>query len=283
MMNTTSVSQSELRERITAANISPASGSPPGVATRVFVSGHCGASGISTGTATFEPLAELPYHEHECSEAITLLAGKGSVLVDGRVYALGVFDSIHIPAAVAHAVRNESASTRLVAHWAFATSQPSWRFVEPPPVRAVRGLEDPEPVDPEHISRFHEATTYELSPGALFRDLFKGSLGSVGICGGYGRFRPGSSLPCHFHEYDESITIVEGTALCMVEGNRYQVDVYDTAFVPAGKPHRFINESDTEMAMIWVYAGSEPERTLIEPEYCIGTLPWLGPAGFRKS
>ena len=34
----------------------------------------------------------------------------------------------------------------------------------------IRGLGKPEPGDPEHISRFQEATTYELSPGALFRD-----------------------------------------------------------------------------------------------------------------
>jgi quercetin dioxygenase-like cupin family protein len=237
--------------------------------------------GISTGTATFEPLAELPYHDHDCSEAITLLAGEANVLVDGRAYDLRALDCMHIPAGVAHSVRNRSANSRLVAHWSFATAEPARRFVEGSAVRAIRGLGKPEPGDPEHISRFQEAATYELSPGALFRDLFKGSLGSVGICGGYGRFQPGASLPCHFHEYDESVTIIEGTALCLVEGNRYQLSGYDTAFVPVGKPHRFINESETEMAMIWVYAGSEPERTLVEPEYCIGSLAWPGPASFR--
>ena len=281
-MSTTLGSQLRVQEQITLANVSPSASSPPGVAIRVFVSGHCGAMGISTGIATFEPLAELAYHEHDCSEAVTLLAGKASVLVDGRAYELCELDCIHIPAGVPHSVRNQSVSSPLVAHWAFATTEPSRRFVEAPPVREVRGLGKPEPGDPEHISRFQEAEQYELSPGALFRDLFKGSLGSVGICGGYGRFQPGASLPCHIHEYDESITIVEGTALCLVQGNHYQVSGYDTAFVPVGKPHRFINKTDTEMAMIWVYAGSEPERTLVEPEYCVGTLHWPGPAGFRK-
>jgi len=203
--------------------------------------------------------------------------------VDGRAYELHELDCIHIPAGVPHSVRNQSAKSSMVAHWAFATSEPSRRFVEAPPVRAVRGLGNPDSVDPEHISRFHKAEIYELSPGALFRDLFKGSLGSVGICGGYGRFQPGASLPCHFHEYDESITIVEGTALCLVQGNGYKVSGYDTAFVPVGKPHRFINESEADMAMIWVYAGSEPERTLVEPEYCVGTWAWPGAAAFRKN
>jgi len=281
-MSTTSISQLKVGENITLGNVPPSSGSPPGVAIRVFVSGHCGAVGVSTGTATFEPLEELAYHQHDCSEAVTLLSGEAIVLVDGRAYKLRELDCIHIPAGVSHSVRNESADSRLVAHWAFATAEPSRRFVEAPRLQTVRGLGKPEPGDPEHISRFQETATYELSPGALFRDLFKGSLGSVGICGGYGRFQPGASLPCHFHEYDESITIVEGTALCLVQGNRYQVGGYDTAFVPTGKPHRFINESATDMAMIWVYAGSEPERTLVEPEYCVGTLPWPGPSVFRN-
>jgi len=50
----------------------------------------------------------------------------------------------------------------------------------------------------------------------------------------------------------------------------------DTAFVPQGHPHRFLNLSTTEMAMIWVYAGNEPERTLVSSEYCDGTWAWPG-------
>ena len=67
-----------------------------------------------------------------------------------------------------------------------------------------------DPKDPEHISRFRTAEKYELAEGTQFFDLFAGRFGSVGICGGYGKFQPGTSLPCHIHDYDESITIVEG-------------------------------------------------------------------------
>ena len=107
-----------------------------------------------------------------------------------------------------------------------------------------------------------------------FRDLFAGRFGSVGICGGYGRFQPEASLPCHIHKFDESITIVEGEAVCLVQGKRYRLSGCDTAFVPEGRPHRFLNHSDSPMAMIWVYAGTEPERSLVRPAYCDGTLVW---------
>jgi hypothetical protein len=33
-------------------------------------------------------------------------------------------------------------------------------------------------------------------------------------------------------------------------------------------PHRFINESDQAMAMVWVYAGDEPERVVVENRRC---------------
>src|SRR5437870_2652885 len=54
---------------------------------------------------------------------------------------------------------------------------------------------------PESLSRFQTTTPYELSGNALFKDLFARRLGSKGICGGYGRFGPGASLPCHTHKY----------------------------------------------------------------------------------
>jgi quercetin dioxygenase-like cupin family protein len=126
----------------------------------------------------------------------------------------------------------------------------------------------------ESVVRFSEISPYELSPGALFRDLFASRLGSVGICGGYGIFAPGSSLPCHTHQFDESITIIQGKAVCLVQGQPYQLSDCDTALVPEGLPHRFLNQSDDPMAMIWVYAGKEPERTIVESGYCSGELIW---------
>jgi oxalate decarboxylase/phosphoglucose isomerase-like protein (cupin superfamily) len=42
--------------------------------------------------------------------------------------------------------------------------------------------------------------------------------------------------------------------------------------VPTGLPHRFLNESDEPMAMVWVYAGDEPERTIVDTGYCLGTM-----------
>jgi len=239
-----------------------------GISLVEFASSKRGAIGFSTGLARVAPGAELAYHYHECSESITVLAGECEVAVEGRTYVLHPYDSLHVPKRVAHTVKNLDGSSDLAVHTAFSSSSvtrnpANGSYV---PSRLAEALSAEH--GPESLQRFSLAAAYELSTNAWFKDLFAGRLGARGICGGYGRFAPGTSLPCHTHLYDESITIVEGTATCLVAGRRYTLNGCDTALVPQGLPHRFINESDQEMAMVWVYAGDEPERVIVENRRC---------------
>jgi len=62
----------------------------------------------------------------------------------------------------------------------------------------------------------------------------------------------------------------------MVQGRAYELSDCGTAYVPEGLPHRFLNESTEDMAMIWVYAGPEPDRQIVDNGYCSGSLVWPG-------
>jgi putative monooxygenase len=243
---------------------------------KTFVSKDCGAIGFSTGAAVFGPCAFLPYHFHDCSEAITVLEGRARVLLEGRSYLLSPLDCVHVPAGLAHRVENEDSRHELLAFSAFASSSLNRVLVGREYSVDNRGTEDPEAGEPETIVRYERGAKYELSENAFFCDLFARRFGAKGICGGYGRFLPGASLPCHIHDFDESITIVKGLASCLVAGKKYQLSGYDTAFVPRGRPHRFLNNSNEEMAMIWVYAGAEPDRTLVQSGLCSGEILWTG-------
>ena len=247
-----------------------------GIELRTLASEGCGAVGFSTGTATFAPGACLPYHFHTFSEAVTILEGQARMLLEGRAYILNERDCVHVPAGTAHQVENADPNGRMVAHWAFASASPSRTLVDKSFPLDDRGNGIPASEGPEHISRFDQCPVYELSEDAFFTDLFAKRLGAQGICGGYGRFRPGASLPCHIHDFDESITIVKGSAVCFVQGRSYELSGYDTAFIPKGIPHRFMNQSDSEMAMLWVYAGNEPDRILVDPGFCSGEREWRG-------
>lgn len=259
---------------IVSGSCPPLPDSPAGIELREFVSAALGARGLSSGTATFQPGGELPYHKHPCSEAMTVITGEAEVRVEGRRYQLSELDSMHFPAGVAHSVLNPNGSQMLVAHWAFATAFPGRELVlQEFPLRAA-----PDPAVssefPERVARFSESEVYELSKRAYFSDLFGQRFGVVGICGGYARFESGSSLPCHLHRCDESITIISGTAVCEVMGQRWSLSHCDTAFVPEGLPHRFLNQTGGPMAMIWVYASGEPERRIVDADYCTGLLAW---------
>lgn len=265
---------SAANEVIISARSRPGVPVAPGVELRMLASKECGATGFSTGMATFRPGAHMPYHFHEFSEAVTVLEGRARVLLEGRSYRLGFLDCVHVPAGVAHQVENEDAKNCLVVLSAFASSnairtQAGRTF----PVEE-RESGQPSKEDPETIVRHDKAATYELSENAFFSDLFARRFGARGICGGFGRFLPGASLPCHIHDFDESITILRGSALCLVRGRNYELSGYDTAFIPQGMPHRFLNESDDEMAMIWVYAGEEPDRRIVDSAHCSGALAW---------
>lgn len=263
----------KVKEAIVSGKCEPLKGSPGGIDLRTFVSSECGATGFSTGTATFRGGAELPGHLHECGEAITILSGDAVVLVEGRSYRLTHLDSIFIPAGIRHGVRNGSPVESLIAHCAFSSVQPTRTFVGAISSDVEdRGSGQPQTGDPESLNRFSNASVYELAEGAYFCDLFAKRLGSTGICGGYGRFTKGASLPCHIHDYDESITILSGDALCLVQGSEFRLSGLDTAFVPRGKPHRFLNHAETEMAMLWVYSGDEPDRVIVDSGYCSGSL-----------
>jgi putative monooxygenase len=251
-------------EHIFSGKSNLAADAPVGLSVQSFVSRACGAIGFSTGIVIFAPGAVWPYHAHDVSEAMTILEGRAGVSVENRTYELTALDSIHFPAGVAHTI--DSGADPLKVHIAHASAEPAATFVSGP----FPECDHP----PERIHRFAAADAYSLSGGASFYDLFARRFGSVGICGGYARFQPGSSLPCHTHDYDESITIVAGEAVCLAQGNRYLVSGCDTVFVPKGRPHRFLNESTSPMAMIWVYAGDEPDRTVVDAGYCSGALVW---------
>jgi len=238
---------------------------------------------MSTGLAIFSPASALPYHCHDVSEAFTILSGDALAMVEGRTYRMGPLDCLHVPAGVAHSVTNPSAKKKLMIYAAFGAVRPRRDFVNDSFVSVDRNYGLPDENASEHMVRIAKATRYKLANGTSFCDLFAGRFGSVGICGGYGEFQPGTGLPCHLHDYDESITIIKGAATCQVMGAHYKLSRYDTAMVPSGRPHRFLNESKDVMAMIWVYAGSEPQRTLVNARFCNGDWQWKGKASSTKA
>ena len=240
----------------------------PGIELIPLVGGHNGARNLFTGVLTLAPRATYPLYARPCTEAVVLLGGELALDVEDRRYRLGMTDAMTIPGGLPRRLVNLSTNRVAMLHVSLAATTPAQTWVNGrfTPVEQRSGSTGPSGA--ERVGRHNPANRFELAPRALFQDLFSGEAPAQGICGGYGAFAPGARLPCHRHEFDESITIVQGTATCVVEGRRHELSHHATALVPQGLCHYFINLTLEAMAMIWVYAGDKPDRIVMDESYC---------------
>lgn len=76
---------------------------------------------------------------------------------------------------------------------------------------------------------------------------------------------PGSAIPLHTHNCEESVLVLEGSGIAEIDGRSYRVERLDTTWIPAGVPHRFRNASQSDaLHIFWTYASVDATRTLVE-------------------
>jgi quercetin dioxygenase-like cupin family protein len=240
----------------------------PGIELISLVGEHNGAKKLFTGLLTLAPKSSYPIYARPCTEATVLLAGDAAVDVEDRRYRLGTTDAMTIPANLPRRLVNLSTNRPALFHVSLAAAAPVQTWVNGRFTPVEQPASSTGHPGAERFCRNNPAGRFELAPRALFQDLFSGDSVAQGICGGYGFFEPGARLPCHRHEFDESITIVQGAATCIVEGRRHELAHNATALVPQGLCHYFINLTLDPMAMIWVYAGDKPDRIVMDEPYC---------------
>lgn len=87
-------------------------------------------------------------------------------------------------------------------------------------------------------------------------------LGAVQFLNGITVFDPGAELPFHSHNCEESVVVLEGTALFEHDGETTWLEPFDTTFVPVGLVHRFANPGASTMRILWTYGSVDATRTL---------------------
>lgn len=127
------------------------------------------------------------------------------------------------------------------------------------------------------VSKYKEIKPFEMDEGVYFHEMIMKDMGPKTIIVGLATFKPGASLPCHIHNVEESVTILNGKAYCDVEGVRTYVEQYDTSFIPSTIPHRFVNASNSEeLVILWAYSQVntalrfvDVERIIVESDRCM--------------
>lgn len=90
-------------------------------------------------------------------------------------------------------------------------------------------------------------------------------VGTRQMLNGITSIAPGSAIPLHTHNCEESVLVLSGRGIAEVAGREFEVEAMDTTWVPPEVPHRFRNASPTEdLKIFWIYASVDATRTLVE-------------------
>ena len=75
-------------------------------------------------------------------------------------------------------------------------------------------------------------------------------------------FSPGTAIPLHSHNVEESVLVLEGEATAVVGEDEFDLAAGQATWVPAGVPHCFRNRGEGSMTIYWVYGGRDVTRTI---------------------
>lgn len=115
------------------------------------------------------------------------------------------------------------------------------------------------------IRRQSDRPRHARPGGACTVQMITPDTGAQALLNGFTDIPPGSGIPLHFHNVEESVLILTGEARVEIDGEIQNAQAHDVVWIAAGIPHRFVNASDTDLLRIfWTYAGADATRTLVE-------------------
>ncbi|MEU3938008.1 cupin domain-containing protein [Streptomyces sp. NPDC029044] len=119
------------------------------------------------------------------------------------------------------------------------------------------------PAEPTLLIHPGEAERFDRGGGVTtIPYVGKWNSGTAVITTGQTVFQPGTGLPVHSHNVEESVLILEGEATAEIDGRLFDLEVGQATWVPAGIPHRFFNRGQDVMRIYWVYGGRDVTRTI---------------------
>jgi quercetin dioxygenase-like cupin family protein len=115
-----------------------------------------------------------------------------------------------------------------------------------------------------HVLRPVELETVDRGGGVRTVHLCTAERGAKGFANGFTAIEPGSAVPFHFHNCEESVLILEGEAVFELEGSAETMATGELTLVPAGVPHRFVNPGPGLLRMFFTYGTAAATRTMVE-------------------
>ncbi|MFN8526956.1 MAG: cupin domain-containing protein [Chloroflexota bacterium] len=118
-------------------------------------------------------------------------------------------------------------------------------------------VSDPKLLHPAEIELFDRGTGVKTIP-LVGKWNTEGNRVTTGIT----IFAPGTAIPLHTHNVEETVMVLEGEATAVIGEEEHALVAEDVTWVPSGIPHRFINRGKGTMRIYWVYGGRDVTRTI---------------------
>ena len=114
------------------------------------------------------------------------------------------------------------------------------------------------------LVRFDSVEHQNKRPGVLLTSLVDGDTGATKISSGVAEFALGASAPTHYHNAEESVIVIEGEGLMLINGEEHIVKPNDAAFISPGAHHSIANHGDHPFKISWTYASINWSTTPVE-------------------
>lgn len=115
------------------------------------------------------------------------------------------------------------------------------------------------------VLRPSDIPSHNRGGGASTTPLVGPSVGATAFINGITSFEPGTAIPFHSHNCEESVMLLEGDAMLDIDGKEIALQPLDTTWIPPNVSHRFRNMSATRpMKIFWIYERLDATRTLTE-------------------
>jgi quercetin dioxygenase-like cupin family protein len=111
---------------------------------------------------------------------------------------------------------------------------------------------------------FDSVEHQQKRPGVLLTILVDRDTGATQISSGVAEFEVGASAPTHYHDAEESVIVIKGEGLMVINGEEHIVRPNDAAFISPGAHHSIANHGDTPFKISWTYASINWSTTPVE-------------------
>jgi quercetin dioxygenase-like cupin family protein len=85
----------------------------------------------------------------------------------------------------------------------------------------------------------------------------------AGMLNGFTVMPPGTGIPLHFHDCEESVLVLSGRATVEIDGQQHPAGAGDVVWIAPGLHHRFSNAGDSDLRIFWTYASAAATRTIV--------------------